>query len=296
MKKQWILFTIPILLLICYNGLSAQELPQDPNIEYAEIKTKDGNFYLGQILSENEEQIVLKTESVGTISIQHAQIKKIKKFPASKFIDGKYWFTNPNSTRNLFTPTGYSLKSGEGYYQNFMVLINSANFGLTDHFTIGFGTIPLYFDGNFNFMITPKFSIPIVENKVNVAAGVLYARAFQENLGIAYGVTTFGSIDNNFTFGLGYGFSGGEAAKRPIITISGVSRVGRKFGLITENWIIPYSDFEDGIKYQLFATYGVRYIAESITVDFAFINNRDIRSSLFIGIPMVGVVIPFGNR
>ncbi len=294
MKKQIYLLFFFSLFTFCV-AAQAQTSPINDTTQYVQIKTLDGNNYIGSIIEETGEYFLLQTTSAGELKIYKSQIKKLNRFSRGQLKDGEYWFENPNATRNLYGPTGYGLKKGEGYYQNFLLFLNSANVGITDNITLGAGFLAIPLDGGFNFMVTPKFSVPVVPEKVNLAAGLLYARIFEENLGIIYGVGTVGSKDHNATLGLGYGFFNGELAQRPIITISGMTRVGRKFGLVTENWIIPIEGYEDNKNYMGLFTYGVRYISEGVTIDFSFLRNKEIGEFFFLGIPMVGVVIPFGR-
>ena len=294
-----------ILVLGIPDALAQTEQKQEKGT-YLIIETKDDNKFIGKKLQVTEEYYLIVTESVGEIKILKENVEKIKEVPAISIKDGKYWHENSNATRNLYGPTGYGLKKGEGYYQNFMLVLNSVNYGFTNHFTIGAGVIPIPLDDGIPFVVTPKFSFPIIKDKFNIGAGLLVGY-IGEWLGIGYGVATYGSRDNNLTLGVGYGWTEGELADRPIITASGQIRVGRKFGLITENWIVPNSYEEGyyddnkmeyiytGTKYEYFGifTYGVRYLGEKISIDFAFINSGDFSDFSPLGIPLVGVVIPF---
>lgn len=95
------------------------------------------------------------------------------------------------------------------------------------------------------------------------------------------------------------------------ITFGGMTRIGRKFGLVTENWIIPYAEYPDAYwnnvtneyilgdakyKYDGYFSYGLRYMGENLSIDFAFVNGAFIFEDIPTGIPIVGVVIPFGNK
>lgn len=295
MKKQiyflfiFSLFTISLIA-------QTQTSSNIDTIQYVQVKTLDGNTYIGSIIEETSEFLLIKTQSAGEVKIPKIHIKKMTRFSGKQLKDGKYWFENPNATRNLYGPTGYGLEKGEGYYQNFMLFLNSVNIGITDNITIGAGFLPLGLENGFNFLVTPKFSVPVVPDKVNLAGGLLYARFFEENMGIIYGVGTYGPKDHNATLGVGYGFINGELAKRPIITVSGMTRVGRKFGLVTENWFIPVEGYEDDKNYFAAFTYGVRYISEGVTIDFSFLRVSDMGDFFILGVPLVGVVIPFGRN
>jgi hypothetical protein len=258
------------------------------------VETRDGSVIQGIFLGQTEGGIRLKTESAGEVFIPHAQIKSTKILDESRMRDGEYWFENPNATRYLFSPSAYSLKKGEAYYQNTYLVLNSFNIGLTDNITMGGGfELISTFTGTPAFFLTPKATFQVSE-KWRAGGGVLYANVIGvdedfSGLGIGYGIVTYGNRDDNATLGMGYGFVDGELSSKPVITLSAMKRVSKRFGLVTENWFVP----TDG--YYGVVSYGIRTMGERITVDLAFINNRDIAREIFIGIPYVDFVVKFGK-
>ncbi|TXK37573.1 hypothetical protein FVR03_15140 [Pontibacter qinzhouensis] len=258
------------------------------------IETKDGSVLQGIYLGQNEVGIRLLTESAGEILIPHDQIKSTKMIDESRIRDGEYWYENPNSTRYLYGPSAFSLKQGEAYYQNTYLVINAFHYGLSDNVTIGggFETISL-FSGSPIFFITPKVTFPVSE-KVRAGVGALYLNMAGENidfsgLGVGYGIVSYGSTDNNATLGVGYGFVDGSFSQKPILTLSGMTRLSRRVGLVTENWLVPDDNYYGVISY------GIRFMGEKITVDLAFINNRDIIEEIPIGVPYIDFVVKFGK-
>lgn len=258
------------------------------------VETKDGSVYQGIFLGQDELGIRLRTQSAGDIIIPNDKVKRTRILDERNYKNGQYWFENPNSTRYFFAPSAFSLREGEAYYQNTYVVINSFNVGVTNNFTIGGGfELISTFTGEPTFFITPKYTFPVAD-KWRAGGGVLYltttiADSDFSGMGIGYGVVTYGNTDNNATLGLGYGFVNDEFADRPVLTLSGMTRVSRKLGLVTENWIIPSGDIGG-----LFS-YGLRFMGERATVDLGFLNNRDIAETIFIGVPYVDFVIKFGK-
>ena len=148
----------------------------------------------------------------------------------------------------------------------------------------GKGTSPLFF-------ITPKVGFKVNDN-FHLGGGLLYVSAPGDNdsrnsAGIMYGVGTFGSRENNFTFGTGWGFINGKFANEPFITLSGMTRVSKSIGLVTENWFIP----TDG--YKPIFSYGVRFLGDKTAFDLAFINTKEFASITIIGIPYIDYVVRF---
>lgn len=257
------------------------------------VETNDGSVFQGTFLGQSEAGIRLLIESAGEITIPMSAVKSFRILDERNFRNGVYWFENPNATRYLFAPSAYSLRKGEAYYQNTYLVLNSFNYGITDRFTIGAGFELLStFSGEPIFFITPKYTFPISE-KWNAGVGVLYANAAIEDfsgLGIGYGIVTYGNRDNNVTLGVGFGYVDDAVSGEPVVNLSGMKRIGRKVALVSENWFVPAEDY-----YGVYS-YGLRFMGERITVDFAFLNNPDIASEvIFIGVPYVDFVIKFGK-
>jgi len=258
------------------------------------IETVDGNEFIGQIVTEDSLRIVVKTEKLGEISIFRSDIKRREILEVQQIKEGKYWFPNPQSTRYFWSPNGYGLKQGEGYYQNIWVLWNQFAYGLSDNFSIGGGIIPLFLFGGTPtpVFITAKFSIPVVENKFNLGAGAIAGTILGEEetgFGIFYGISTFGTPDNNVTLGMGYGFAGGEWAQSPMININGMFRVSSRGYFITENYYI-----NAGGENVVLITLGGRRIIKKAALDYGLvIPIADIGQ--FVAIPWLGFTVPFGK-
>ena len=141
--------------------------------------------------------------------------------------------------------------------------------------------------------LTAKLSVPVVENKFNLGAGVLAGTVVGVNsgsFGILYGVSTFGSRDQNLTVGLGWGFADGQMAKDPTVNVSGMIRTGPRGYLITENYFIGTAN-----NYMILLSLGGRRIINHVGLDFgAFVPiGKDVDT--FIVIPWLGFTIPFGK-
>ena len=259
------------------------------------IETVDGNEFIGQIVIEDSLKIVLKTEKLGEISIFRSDIKRQEIVEIQQIKDGKYWFPNPQSTRYFWSPNGYGLKKGEGYYQNIWVLWNQFSYGLTNNFSVGGGIIPLFLFAGTSTPVfaTAKFSIPVIENKFNIGAGGIAGAVLGEegaSFGILYGLTTFGSPDNNVTVGMGYGFAGGEWAQAPMINLNGMFRVSSRGYFITENYIISAGG--EGV---VVISLGGRSIIKKAALDYRLILPLSADFDGFIALPWLGFTLPFGK-
>ncbi len=257
------------------------------------IETFDGNEFMGQIVHEDSLKIIFKTEKLGDISIFKTDIKRSKTVEVQQIKDGKYWFPNPQSTRYFWSPNGYGLKEGEGYYQNNWVIWNQFAYGLSDNFSIGAGVIPLFlFSVPTPVFATVKFSIPVVDEKFNIAAGAIAGTIIGETetgFGILYGLATLGSPDVNVTFGLGYGFAGGEMASTPAININGLMRVSKSSYIITENYILS-----GGGESVVLISFGGRTIFKKVALDYGLVIPFG-GYGIEIAIPWLGFSLPFGK-
>ncbi len=266
---------------------------------YYLIKLVDGNEFYGKIIKRRKTDFDFETKTIGIVTIQNSKIKKMQIVEEGKMSGGKYWFPNPNNTRYFFAPSAFNLKEGEAYYQNVYILSNSANYGVTNNFSIGGGIII-----PFAIYITPKVNFKITEKLYVGTGGIFGVIPGPEVIGIAYAIATYGTNEHNVTLGTGYGFYDSEFANRPIITLNGMTRISRKVALVTENWSIPFTRTEyDDMNWQnppvlkkvydTYFSYGLRIMGEKITIDIAFVNSKDIFEIMPIGVPYVDFVYKF---
>jgi len=280
--------------------------------QYCIVTTNDGKTFVGTIIAQNENELTLKTESLGAINISNTKIREIKYAEKTQFVGGKYFFPNPHPTRYFYAPSAIPMDKGEVYYQNAYILANSVQVGVTDHFSMGGGiVIP------FMFFITPKFGYKVTKN-VHLGGGLLAATSFIPDmhfgLGVGYASITLGSKENNFTVDAGWGFSKSETynsttqmydykwkyAKKPMFAINGAIRVAPKLSLITENWIFATEqyvyDSTTGVetyesRYASIISFGFRIMGEKNSFDLALAIPTFEGDSF--GIPYIGYVYKF---
>lgn len=282
---------LPILLLFPFL-LTAQI--QTDSTSLTRVEMNDGNEFIGHIVSQDTSTLILLTDKLGELTFNKRDIVKITPINPESIKKGQYWFENPQSTRYLWSPDGYGLKKGEGYYQNIWVLFNQASYGVTNYFSIGAGIMPVFLFGGgaTPVWITPKFSVPVVKDKFNVGAGALLGTVIGEpetGFGLLYGLTTAGSRDMNITLGLGYGVSGSGWAKSPLISLSALARTGARGYLITENYYINMNG-----ETLVLLSAGFRWVIKKAGLDFGLIMPLT-EDLVFFALPWLGVTIPFGK-
>ncbi len=298
--KNFRLFFVLAISLFVLPQLKSQETVDTALVR---IETTDGNEYIGTIVSQDDQVIQLKTQTIGIISIQKSIVISVERVKKAEIRGHEYWFENPYATtRYFFNPSGYGLPAGEGYYQNAWILLNQVSFGITDNISLGVGMVPTFFftlgsgESYIPIWFTPKVSIPVKRDKVNVGVGALYLTVLGEGadgagLGILYGVSTFGPKDKNLSLGLGWGFSNEDGlGDRPTISVSYIRRSKPKWAFLTENYFISAGD--DAL---VILSGGARYMAKKISIDFGgmtFIFTGGDQDIVPI-IPWLSLTVPF---
>lgn len=288
-NRVLIVFLFALCLILCGSiAVSAQEV--DDNVR---ITTTDGNIFMGTVVQLHDDRLIIRVDGIGEVTIERSRIRNIRVIDPDRIRNGKYWFINPQGTRYFFAPNAIGLKKGSGYYQNTWIFFNNVNYGVTDNFSIGAGTVPIFLFGvtALPLWVLPKVSIPVTSENFHLAAGALLGGVIGEGgggFGLAYGNATYGNRDKNITVGLGYGYGGDEWSDTPLVNISGLYRSGRNFQWLAEIYFLP------GVEGGGIGIFGARWAPENFAVDFGL--GRPLSDAGFIGLPWLGVTIPFGNR
>lgn len=285
---------VPLLLVLVAFGrpslLHAQE-PAPENQMYR-IEMTEGKVVVGTLVSENDEQIVLKTRELGEVILKRTNVKSMAKVDPARIQNGEYWFPNPQSTRYFFGPNAIGIRGGEGYYQNTWVLFNNVNYGVSNNFSIGAGMVPTFLFGAnaLPFWVLPKASISTPQKNLHFAGGAVLGGVIGEesaSIGLLYGNTTVGSRDHNVTLGVGYGYADGEIADTPAINVSGMTRISKTTYLITENYFFPA--FDGSV-----VSVGFRWAPKGFALDAALFRPLE-ETGDFIAFPWLSVTVPFGG-
>jgi hypothetical protein len=256
------------------------------------VETTDGNEFIGKIIERSNTHIVLETETMGVINLPLNTIRRIVPVQPGRYVNGRLWLENPQASRYFVAPNGYGLRRGEGYYQNVWIFFNQFSVGITDHFSMGGGLIPLFFFGGAPtpVWVTPKFSVPVVKDRLNIGAGALAGAVLGDGgtgFGIVYGIATVGSRDRNLGLGLGYGFGGGSWSTAPLVNFSGMIRTGPRGYLMAESFFIPASGENSAV-----ILLGGRTLIRRVGLDYGALLPL-FGSETFVIIPWLGLTVPF---
>jgi hypothetical protein len=299
--KASLLILISVLiagLTIPYN-LTAQQVTTGEISKMYQVTLKDGSTLTGKLVSQSEKEIVIQSETLGEMKVQRENIKSMTLISAINNKASGIWFENPNASRYLLSSSAIPMEKKTGYYQNTWIFVNSFGYAFTRNLSLSAGfeifSIMAGGEGPYAFYLNPKASFKVAKN-LYLGGTILYAntiRTVDEFGGLATlnGSFTYGNKNNNITATIGWGSSDGEFSAQPLITISGMARVSKRIGLISENWMLPNAG-DDGGYYGVYS-YGIRFLGEKISVDLAFLNNADIASEIIIGIPWLDFVVNF---
>jgi hypothetical protein len=260
------------------------------------LRTRDGSTLVGRVVAESADSV--RFASLGAvITLSRAQILSLDTLGAGpEKTRSEHLYRDPNRTRLFFAPTGRMLAKGEGYFSDSDVLLAGVAGGVTSNFTMGGGMSLIPSDNPTNniLYLTPKIGLVDRPNFALAAGAVIGFAGFEgidekdRNLGIIYGVSTFGPEDHHLDIGAGWGYAGGRISGDPAIMVGGSTRVSRRVALLTENYVVP------SISDNALVSYGVRFLGKDISVDLAFANLVGPNTTLlFPGVPYVGFAVKF---
>lgn len=230
-----------------------------------EVRLADGSLLFARISSVDGDRVTLTTSGGTVVEVERSQIRDLR-LAEGRVVEGEFWRKDANSTRLFFTATGRSLQRGEGYVGTYLIVLPFVAVGVTDRFTIG-GGAPVLFGEFEPFYLTPKLQL-VRSERANISVGALHfifrGDGFDdgEDVGILYGVGTFGTDDKAVSLGLGFGYLGADFSSQPVAMLGAEARASRRVKWITENYFLPG---ETGVVF----TGGIRYLGERFAADVA---------------------------
>lgn len=283
-SKLFLVHSVWIIIFFASNVL-AQADSTVTGLTYIELK--DGSTFSGYVIEETEETLKIRTLANLEIEVPKLQIIK-REIISGEIRDGELWYGDPNTTRMFFAPTGRGLKAGQGYFSVYEIFFPFIAIGITDWLAIAGGISLIPGADNQVIYIAPKIT-PIRTENFDLSGGVLYLKppGESEGGGVAYGIGTYGTSKASITFGLGFGFSGGDFAEKPILVLGGDVRVSKSVKLMTENWIV----LGEGSV----LSFGIRFFGKSLAADFGLVYPTDSGGDGFPFFPWLGFAYNFGH-
>jgi len=236
-----------ILLLSCFlfinKSIVAQTNTEETDVYYKKIyvvQTFAGREYVGELIKQDEREVILETKEVGRIAIPKLEIKTMKPVEEGQLgRSGEYMPDEVFSTRYFLTTNGLPLKKGENY-----VLWNlygpEIHFGLSDNLGVGLMTtwigMPIIGSVKYSFKLNEKMSCGL---GTLVGTGSWASPDFA--LGLPYAALTYGDRRTNISFSGGYGVIayGGNADGNALLSVAGMAKISSKFSFVFDSFIVP---------------------------------------------------------
>ncbi len=255
------------------------------NNQLVEIETKDGNIFLGTIIKESDEGIILKTQDGIQISVPNSSIKNLSKIETTE-VEGQVWRADPNKSMYLFAPSAFPIEKQKVYCRDFCLVFPSYNRGFGNNFSLQAGAFVfpgMQFD-NIPIVLSGKFSLPEL-GLARLATGMMYisvpGQSTSFGAGFAFGSATIGNRFTHFTASLGWGYFRDENewdfAEKPILVLASNIRVLNSFAVIAEYWLPPEVDDPTNLPIALSG----RFIGRRFAVDIGGFFTKDME-----GIPL----------
>ncbi len=220
-------------------------------------------------------QSTLPAEEEETASPKDSTRKKIVKLPPLPSIPKKVLSAqdsiaqmNQHSSRYIFAPSAYPINKGSFYYQNYDLLLNDIQVGITDNFGMGIGyAFPLF------MYVTPKYSMPLRKNHTlavgDIAAFSVFTKASNTLwLNTLYGMYTLGSTKNNISLGLGILQSSDLDGNHAVTNLSGMYSITPNFYFVGEAWFNNrVRQFKSSYTDYVYDATKLEYVANNIVVD-----------------------------
>lgn len=260
------LLPVLVAMILLFAGtppVSSAQQPLAAGDSIYELRIGDGSRTVGRILEVRDEQIVFETIAGVRMEVNRAFARLT---PArGRIVDGEFWPEDKHTTRLFFAPTGRTLRAGEAYAGLFFFL-PFVGYGATDDVTLAGGMPLIGSVESVPVWIAPKlrvYNTPTAQVSTGIFAVHLpgwnseYDHATSRHrkssrfVGIAYGVGTFGDLDNALHLGTGFTFGGDDEAEVPIM-VGGEFRVSRRHKFVSENWLFPvtgYGALSGGIRF-----------------------------------------------
>lgn len=277
------LFIILVYRLAAFAQISGDTL--NSNSQYV-IQKFDGDIYVGRIIYKDPRMLQLRVKKNADIFIKRNDIELIReinkkelsalsKYTPNDVFASKYFITSNVLPVNVLE--NCSQLNWYGPDMNLTILKN-----LCFNVVTTWAAVPI--------ISSVRYSVPLSE-KANFGIGTLMgwgSWAYMDCTGLfPYGAFSFGSRKSNITFSGGYGTLSiyGVNEQRPICSISGITKSGKRTSLVFDSYALP--SFSKGSTSYAIVIPGIRIQTEyKSAFQFGF-------GGLFLNWSLEPIVIPF---
>ncbi len=231
-----------LLLVVVFSGMIlAQEPATAEQLQPAKIFVvikNDGARFIGPIVSQDEREVIMDTETIGRVAIPRHEIREIREADPGDLSQGPETGTGMFSSRHFVSTNALPLKKGD-HFAALNLYGPEAYFTLADHFTLGGITtwigVPIVASLKYTFHVGPNLHLGL-----GLYGGTLSWVSFKSVGGLAYGTVTVGNYRNNISLSAGYaGVTNGEdsSASEPLLSVGGMVRLGKTVSLVGDSFI-----------------------------------------------------------
>jgi hypothetical protein len=240
-KIKYILIFSIFFLLFLGNTVNAQsDTSEFVRSKIYVVTAMNGGIFVGPIITDNAQVLVIKTNDRGEVSIPKYQVKSMKELEEGQLNkDGEYVSDPLFATRYFITTNSFPMKKGDNYICK-NLFGPEVHFGVGEKFGIGVMTSWI----GFPIIGTVKYSVNLGEN-ANLGIGALVGTgswASPDLFGaLPFGTLTFGTRKSNINFSAGYGVvsDGGGPEGTALFSIAGAIGGGGKISFIFDSFIFP---------------------------------------------------------
>jgi hypothetical protein len=258
------------------------------------IEMRDGSVYIGHIVREDDNVVVLRTLAGDELTLQRPNIVRMRRVEG-ELVDGAFMRYDPHRSRLMFAPTARPVHAGTGYVSVYQLFFPFVAYGITENVTLAGGVSLLPIAVQLVY-IAPKVSFYDGE-RFGFGAGLFAGRlvGFSDvgdvgGFGVVYGMGTFGGERGAVTGGVGFGYYDGEFSGKPALMLGADRQLSNSLKLITENYVFTGSA-EDPLL-----SAGIRFFAERLAADFSLVTTPDMWGEGGLpALPMISFAYMFGN-
>ena len=251
-----------------FNSETLQTLEKLDQSPVVKIKLLDKNEFVGKITRVSPDTVYMETNSGLQLSIPDQTIGETS-YSVSFSSTEEYFESDPNNTRLFLGPTARTLKSGHGYFTDFLLFFPTVAFGLSDNVMLGGGMTLIPGADEQMLYLAPKINLYHQKN-FDLAAGALYFNIPDtDNASLLYTVFTAGDMKASFTGGICYGYADEKLTDEPLILVGGEITGRNNMKFITENWFYMH---ENVALY----SFGVRFFRSKLSADLGFLTTEDL--------------------
>ena len=222
------------LLLLMFTAFGvpaalAQEF--QPDVTYLVVKN-DGIRFVGQILSSDAREVLIRTSDRGDVAVPKHEIRSITEYSPSDDRPKETF-----ATRYFLTTNGLPMDEGESYIQ-WTLIGPDVHFGLKNNRSIGVMTTWVASP----VIISYKYSSEISE-KHSYALGVLAGTTLWYDDGVRvalpYASYTIGDNISNISFSAGYGaaYYDGNSGGQAMFSVAGMRKISRSGTFVFDSLI-----------------------------------------------------------